>query len=410
MAYIPRHLEDSLLSVNQSFGSLLVSGQPGAGKTTMLQHLAAQESHGRRYVTLDDLKVRELAKNDPRLFLQRYAPPLLIDEVQHAPGLFPYIKMHIDTYHRPGDFWMASSHIYRLMRNVRESLAGRVAILNLPPLSHREMTGSPCLPFPIEKGLVASTDNWIALPPPALFKRLWLGSMPALVSNPATDWESFYPSYVSTLIERDARNLDGKMDVLKFHRFMTTIAAKATQPLDIKVLAGEASISLRVAKGWFNILETLGIVFMLSPYTSATLKNGRKTPKVYFYDTGLICHLMGWTSPEVAKYGFMGRAVLENFTISEIAKNHLNAGHASLWWLSYYKGNSHQEIHVITEKNGQTFPLTISKSTSPDKHLTRIFQDIDNAGLDRGTSTLCCLAEKPGILDDGTLIVPIGML
>ena len=138
MSYITRHLEDVVIRLSKSFPAILLTGPRQTGKTTMLQMLAKKENIGRRYITLDDLVAREMAQNDPALFLQIYEPPVLIDEIQYAPKLFTYIKMHIDSYHNPGDFWMTGSQVFSLMRGVQESLAGRVAILHMSPMSQRE--------------------------------------------------------------------------------------------------------------------------------------------------------------------------------------------------------------------------------------------------------------------------------
>ena len=147
MKYISRHMENRILELSKSYSAILLTGPRQAGKTTMLRELAEKENIGRRYVTLDNLSERDLAKNDPALFLQLHKPPVLIDEVQYAPELFTYVKIHIDEHHKPGDFWMTGSQIFRLMRGVQESLAGRVALLHMSPMSQREIVGSPCVPF-----------------------------------------------------------------------------------------------------------------------------------------------------------------------------------------------------------------------------------------------------------------------
>ena len=147
MEYISRHMESRILEISKSYSAILLTGPRQAGKTTMLRTLAEKENIGRRYVTLDDLTERDMAKNDPALFLQLHRPPVLIDEVQYAPELFTYIKIYIDEHHNPGDFWMTGSQIFRLMRGVQESLAGRVALLHMSPMSQREIVGAPCVPF-----------------------------------------------------------------------------------------------------------------------------------------------------------------------------------------------------------------------------------------------------------------------
>ena len=227
MAYISRHMENQILSLSKSYSAILVTGPRQAGKTTMLRALAEREGRGREYVTLDDLATRDMAKNDPALFLQLHQPPVLIDEVQYAPELFTYIKIHIDKHHNPGDFWMTGSQIFRLMRGVQESLAGRVALLHMSPMSQREIIGAPCAPFTTELDRLTGESRHITpVTTPELFERLWKGCMPGLVSGQYTDRNVYYSSYLSTYVERDVRELSGNIDALKFHRFVTAVAAR----------------------------------------------------------------------------------------------------------------------------------------------------------------------------------------
>ncbi|MEG0546713.1 MAG: ATP-binding protein, partial [Oscillospiraceae bacterium] len=327
MKYINRHMEQCVLELSRSYSAILLTGPRQSGKTTMLKMLAEKENIGREYVTLDDLTARDMAKNDPALFLQLHKPPLLIDEVQYAPELFTYIKIYVDEHQNPGDFWMTGSQIFRLMRGVQESLAGRVALLHMSPMSQREITGKSCVPFITDfDKLLNESKNFSPLATPELFERIWYGSMPGLVSGKYTDRNMYYSSYLSTYVERDVRELSGNIDALKFNRFVTAVAARTSQLLNYNALAEDADIDIQTSKSWINILETLGIIFLLHPYSNNVLKRTIKTPKVYFYDTGLVCYLTKWSSPEVAESGAMNGALLENFTVSEIMKSYQNAG------------------------------------------------------------------------------------
>ncbi len=409
MAYINRHLEKRILDLSRSFSSILLTGPRQAGKTTMLRALAEKENAGRRYVTLDDLTTRDMAKNDPALFFQMYPPPVLIDEVQYAPELFTYIKIHIDRNHRPGDFWMTGSQVFRLMRGVQESLAGRVALLHMSPLSQREITGNPCSLFTMDfDHLLAEQAKTTPVTTPGMFRRIWKGSMPGLVSGQFPDRDIYYSSYLATYIERDVRDISGNIDALKFNRFVTAAAARTAQLLNYKALADDADIDLPTAKDWINILETLGIIFLLHPYSNNVLKRTIKTPKVYFYDTGLVCYLTKWSSPEVAENGAMNGALLENFTVSELMKSYQNAGLEP--YLYFYRDRDTKEIDVIMERDGRLFPLEIKKTASPDKRLTRVFRVIDKSPLQRGTGAVLCMAEKFSAFDRDNLIVPIWMI
>lgn len=409
MEYIRRHMESRILELSKSYSAILLTGPRQAGKTTMLRSLAEKENLGRKYVTLDDLTERDMAKNDPALFLQLHKPPVLIDEVQYAPELFTYIKIHIDENHNPGDFWLTGSQVFRLMRGVQESLAGRVALLHLSPLSQREIIGAPCVPFKTDfDRLLAEQDRIQPVTTPELFARLWRGSMPGLISGQTPDRNIFYSSYLSTYVERDVRDLSGRVDAMKFNRFVTAVAARCSQLLNYNALVEDADIDMPTAKAWVNILETLGIIFLLYPYSNNVLKRTIKTPKVYFYDTGLVCYLTRWSSPEVAESGAMNGALLENFTVSEIMKSYQNAGLEP--YLYFYRDRDAKEIDVVLEGDGKLCPLEIKKTAAPDKRLTRVFSVIEKSPLQLGTGAILCMADHFSALDRENLIVPIWMI
>lgn len=409
MEYISRHMESKILELSKSYSAILLTGPRQAGKTTMLRSLAEKENIGREYVSLDDLNVRDMAKNDPALFLQIHKPPVLIDEVQYAPELFTYIKIQIDKYHNPGDFWMTGSQIFRLMKGVQESLAGRVALLHMSPMSRREIIGAKCVPFSTNfDKLLAESKKIAPVPTPEMFEQIWKGSMPGLISGQFTDRNIYYSSYISTYVERDVRDISGNIDALKFNRFVTAVAARTAQLLNYKALADDADIDMVTAKAWVNILETLGIIFLLHPYSNNVLKRTIKTPKVYFYDTGLVCYLTKWSSPEVAESGAMGGALLENFAVSEIMKSYQNA--ALEPYLYFYRDRDAKEIDVIIEGDGKLCPLEIKKTATPDKRIIKTFGVIDKAPLEIGTSAILCMAEQFGAFDRDNLIVPIWMI
>ena len=409
MAYIARHMEKKVLELSKSFSALLITGPRQAGKTTMLKELAKREGIGRGYVSLDDLNTRDMAKNDPKLFLQLYRPPVIIDEVQYAPELFTYIKIHVDEHHMPGAFWLTGSQIYRLMRGVQESLAGRVALLHLSPLSQREITGMPARPFAVDFDvLLAESKTILPVSMPEMYERIWKGCMPGLLSGQMSERNIFYSSYISSYIERDVREVSGTIDALKFIRFVTAAAARCSQLVNYTALAEDADINIQSAKSWLNILETLGIVFLLHPYSNNVLKRTIRTPKLYFYDTGLVCYLTRWSSAEVAESGAMSGALLENFTVSELMKGYQNAGLSP--YLYFYRDRDSKEIDVILEGNGKLYPLEIKKTATPDCRMVRTFDVIEKSPLTRGTGAVLCMAQEFSAFDRDDLIVPIWMI
>lgn len=409
MAYIARHMEQKILDLSKSFSALLITGPRQAGKTTMLKELAAREGIGRNYVSLDDLNTRDMAKNDPKLFLQLHKPPIIIDEVQYAPELFTYIKIHVDEHHMPGAFWLTGSQIYRLMRGVQESLAGRVALLHLSPLSQREITGIQAKPFNVDfDALLAESKTISPVSVTEMYERIWKGCMPGLLSGQQSERDIFYSSYISSYIERDVRELSGTIDALKFNRFVTAAAARCSQLVNYTALAEDADIEIQTAKSWLNILETLGIVFLLHPYSNNVLKRTIRTPKLYFYDTGLVCYLTRWSSAEVAESGAMSGALLENFTVSELMKSYQNVGLTP--YLYFYRDRDAKEIDVILEGNGKLFPLEIKKTATPDKRIVRTFDVIEKSPLERGTGAVLCMAQEFSAFDRENLIVPVWMI
>ena len=408
--YITRHMEKPVMELNEQYPVLLLTGPRQVGKTTMLEHLIEVEGKGRKKVSLDDLTLRELAKTDPKMFFQLYQPPLLIDEVQYAPELFPYIKIMVDERHQPGDFWLTGSQLFKMMEGVQESLAGRVALLHLSPLSQSEiMKRPPEPPFSLELPLLSERQNGRQmLNTPEVFQRIHQGGMPALVTGTYSNASIFYSSYIDTYMERDVRRLSNDIDSLKFLRFLRSVAARTSQQVNYKGIADDAEIDQTTAKNWLHVLEALGIIFLLEAYSNNVLKRTVSTPKLYFYDSGIVCYLTRWSSPETAMEGAMSGALLENYTVAEIIKTYQNAGQEP--FLYYYRDKDAREIDLILERDGKLFPIEIKKMASPPKKLTKVFDLIDKSPLQRGTGAILCMADQLGAFDQNNLIVPISLI
>lgn len=408
--YITRHMEKPVMELNEQYPVLLLTGPRQVGKTTMLEHLIEVEGKGRKKVSLDDLTLRELAKTDPKMFFQLYQPPLLIDEVQYAPELFPYIKIMVDERHQPGDFWLTGSQLFKMMEGVQESLAGRVALLHLSPLSQSEiMKRPPEPPFSLELPLLSERQNGRQmLNTPEVFQRIHQGGMPALVTGTYSNASIFFSSYIDTYMERDVRRLSNDIDSLKFLRFLRSVAARTSQQVNYKGIADDAEIDQTTAKNWLHVLEALGIIFLLEPYSNNVLKRTVSTPKLYFYDSGIVCYLTRWSSPETAMEGAMSGALLENYTVAEIIKTYQNAGQEP--FLYYYRDKDAREIDLILERDGKLFPIEIKKMASPPKKLTKVFDLIDKSPLQRGTGAILCMADQLGAFDQNNLIVPISLI
>jgi predicted AAA+ superfamily ATPase len=410
MSYIKRSMEEVFLGLSREYPAILMTGPRQVGKTTLLQKLAAEQGEEREYISLDDLNERSLAKTDPAMFFQVHKPPVFIDEVQYAPELFPYIKLHIEKHHKPGDFWLTGSQLFKLMKGVQESLAGRVALLHLSTLSQQEICQSgDATPFRVDFDWLATRQSSRqAASVSAIYERIFAGGMPALISGKYTNRAAFYQSYIGTYLDRDVKELSGTIDSLKFLNFITATAALTGQLVNYKAIADDCEIDQSTAKSWLRILETLGIIFYLHPYSNNTLKRTIKTPKLYFFDSGLVAYLTRWSSAETLQSGAMNGAILENYVVSEIVKGYQNAGIEP--YLYYYRDKDNKEIDILLESDGKLFPLEIKKTATPGSQLARVFKVIDKSTMARGSGAVLCMAEKLGALDRDNLVVPVWLV
>ena len=420
MAYIKRAAEDTIAKLSKMFPVLLVTGPRQVGKTTLLQELARrQQDEGveRKYVTLDDPDIRYLAKHDPSLFLQRYTPPVLIDEIQYATELLPYIKMSVDRSKRKGDYWITGSQVFRLMQNVSESLAGRVGIVNLLGLSDAEIYGEPSEPFHTDaKQLMKRLSVRRKRELNEIYRRIFKGSMPELYADENVDWETYYRSYVDTYLQRDIRDLAQVADEMLFYNFMTVVAANTSKPVVYEEIASAAGVSAPTAKKWLSILVSSHIISLVQPYHNNALKRVVKMPLVHFLDTGLAAYLLKWGNPEALERGAMSGAFFESYVFSEIYKSYLNAGKEPP--IFYYRDKDQKEIDLLLYQNGVLSPIEIKKSASPGKTAIKNFKVLNSAANDAdfkeletlkveiGFGSVICMANDLLPIDEKNWYVP----
>jgi predicted AAA+ superfamily ATPase len=407
MAYISRDIEDTILEATESYSALLVTGPRQVGKSTTLRHLAEQD---RREITLDDLEARRLARTDPELFLSIYKPPLLIDEVQYAPQLFSRIKIEIDNGAAPGSYWMTGSQPFRLMELAQESLAGRAAILHMTSLSQREIYGgNKKEPFTLD--LAALSKRKAGRKPidmPEQFERIWKGSLPAHVSGKHPARELFYSSYLQTYIGRDIKDMFGEVDSLSFADFIRAAACRAGQMLNVHSIALDVGVSDDTAKRWLGLLEKSDVIFYLRPFSNNLLKRTVKTPKMYFFDTGLVAYLTRYSSPEILMNGAINGAILENYVVAEIYKSYSNKGLEAI--CHYYRDKDSKEIDLVMEGDGELHPMEIKKTAAPKAELANAFKLLDKANAARGNGAVICTKKELSAVDRNTLIVPIWII
>lgn len=407
MRYIKRDIEEKIRSLNEEYACILITGPRQVGKTTVLRAIM---DDSRTYVTLDDMEERALAKRDPAMFLQLHDTPIFIDEVQYAPELFSVIKMAIDNGATPGSFWLTGSQAFRMMELAQESLAGRVAVLHMPSLSQHEIYGSgECTPFTVDlPALKARKQTHLPADIAAIYERIWNGSMPGLVSGKYTDRDVFYSSYAQTYIDRDVTEQIQLTDKLLFRDFIRAAACRAGQMLNIHDIASDVGVSNDTAKRWLQVLEKSDIIFLLRPYSNNLLKRTVQTPKMYFFDTGLVAYFTRYSSPEILANGAINGAILENYVVAEIRKTYMNCGKECLMW--YYRDKDSNEIDLVIESDGELHPLEVKRSVNPGTELIRAFAILDKGSVPRGVGAILCMRPELSAIDARHLIVPIWMI
>lgn len=403
-----RTLQNTILQVSNTFPVLLLTGPRQVGKTTLL---TVCEDEGRNYVTLDDLDQRYLAQTDPALFLQTHKTPLLIDEVQYAPQLFSYIKMAVDREKQNGMFWLTGSQKFHLMKGITESLAGRVAILDLLGLSQKEIEGKAAAQQPF-----LPTNEWIDLVAgdatnftvDKIYQRIWQSSFPALWNNQDISREIFYNSYLQTYIERDVKDILRVGNELTFYNFIRAVAARTGQLLNYADLARDVDVDQKTAKSWLSVLETSGLVKLLEPYHNNITKRIIKTPKLYFLDTGLVAFLTGWDSPVSLEAGAMNGAMLETFVFAEILKSYWHNGRYPN--LYFYRDADQKEVDFVFEQNMTLYPVEVKKSATPSLTSVKSFECLKRLKKKVGHGVVLCLREGHIPLSQDVTAVNIGYL
>ena len=408
MIYIERALERKFLRMSSFFKAVLVTGARQVGKTTMLKHLA--EGQNRTYISMDNTMARTLAQTDPVLFFQTYKPPIIIDEIQKAPELFEQIKIMCDETEERGLFWLTGSQQYKMMKNISDTLAGRIGILELYSFSKNEVDGETftnkmdfslsCL---LERQKMAKKNDIVDV-----FEHIWRGGMPDALKADNEQRQEYFNSYIETYLMRDVAEAGGITDSVRFRKFLNACAALTAEQVNYKILAEAAEISQPTAKEWLRILQGLGIVYLLQPFANNELKRLTKTPKLYFCDTGLCAYLSMWLTRDTLMQGAASGHYFENYVVIELLKNFsYSADKANL---TYYRDSNAKEIDVIVEENGLAHPLEIKKSANPDRREIKKYDVLDKTTLERGSGGIVCMCEEVIPIDQKNCFIPCNLI
>ena len=405
-----RCIENTFRELNNEKLLLLLEDQRQSGKTTLLKQLALPN---RKYADLAEPALRSMANEEPVLFLQRYAPPVLIDNIQYAPELVPVIKDYALKHGKPGDFWLiAPKEDAETITAIMQELGDKIACLELCGLSSGELDGRESTPFIPDMQLLAGRmQNPVPHSVVEIYERIWRGDKPAMY-NEGADWQAFYAKLVQDILQRDIRNFVQLNDEMKFYRFLCAAASQTAKLLNYAVMAKETGISIPTAKQWLGILEKMGIVYLLQPAASEGVKYVVKTPKMYFTDTGLAAYLLRWNTADALEMGAMSAEFFETWVINEVYKSYAASGEKAP--LYYYRNFNGKEIELLILHNGVLYPCVISKSAQVQKMYKR-FNIIEAAfggctEVKTATGSVICLVPEFGIDKNNIMYIPAWMI
>lgn len=398
---LEREMSQKIKKINDVRKVLLLTGPRQVGKTTLFKMLKEKE---RNYISLDDLNIRKVAQDDPKLFMMTYKPPIIIDEIQYAPNLLSYIKLDVDNSDKKGTYWLTGSQKFHLMKGVSESLAGRVSILEINSLSYAEKKGFKSDIFDPRKLIKKFEVN-----PKEIFEEIFKGGMPEYYLNNISR-NDFFADYIKTYIERDVRDLTQVGNIVAFEKFLVSVAARNGELLNYKSISEDAGIDEKTAALWMSILVSSDIVYLLQPYLSSELKRVTKTPKIIFMDTGLCSYLCKWESAETLMNSSVAGHYFESFIISELIKNKRNSNSDFNYDIYFYRDRDGKEIDLLIYFNNTLYPFEIKKTANPNKEMIKNFSVLKNTKKDIGKGGVICLYPDIYPLDENNNVIPISCI
>lgn len=404
--YINRMIEKTITKLEKMYKAILITGPRQSGKTTFLSNY----KHNITLLNFDDPVLRENILNEPNTFFKQYSLPLILDEIQRVPEIFLPLKFQIDKSDKKAQCYLSGSQSFLLMKNVSESLTGRLGIINLLGLSQKEKFNidSNNEFYPDDKFLNNAKN--ISISYDEIWEEILRGGSPALFSNIDYDKKIFWQNYISEYLDRDVRDLSQVGNLLTFHKFMQLLASQVSNLLNMSRIASDLKINVHTVEHYLSILQTSNIIYILQPYSNNLSTRLIKTPKIYFLDTGLLCYLLGWEDSKTLRNGPMAGQILENYVVTEIIKSFYNALNNNPR-IYFYRDKDMKEIDLLIEKNNTIYPIEIKKHADPSIDDIRHFKVLDKfTNVTIGQGALISFYDNIINITNNVVNVPISYL
>lgn len=411
---IYRNIVSAIKEAISHYPITLLTGPRQVGKSTLLYHSLQEEGYD--YISLDDSLTLALAKRDPRTFLQMHKAPLIIDEVQKAPQLFPELERIVNESRLKkgnalsnGLYVLSGSRREGLLQSSKESLSGRVAILEMSDLSLDEIHERKSEPFSVDAEKAYTRSKDFVIDEAKAFELIVRGFFPVLYQDTKMKESLFYSSYVTTYLEKDLKELLSINDELAFIQFLQILASNTGEELVYDNYAKQVGVATNTIKSWISILVKTGIIYLVEPYNETSIvKRAVKRPKMYFFDTGLACHLCGIDSPETLQRSFLKGRFFETFIYNEIRKSYIESGINQKFY--YYRDAEQNEIDMVLLRGGKLSCIEIKTGQSFHRSYQKAFQKLANTKYERGKDAIICTVDQLSVTEDGTYLIPISSI
>lgn len=406
---IPRTIEASVRKSVTQWPVTLITGARQVGKSTLCDLIG--KDLGFNYVSLDDPRERRTAVSDPAMFLKLHPCPLIIDEVQYAPELFDEIehivnKQKLETGNNYGMFILTGSHAYNLMGGVTQSLAGRVNIVEMSPLSMSEIHGEEEIPFKVDIERIAKRTSTYRIEPQELYKKIIRGMYPELHDNPDKDAENFYMNYVETYLEKDVSMIINIQDKTKFSDFLSVLASLTGQELVYETISKAIGVTAKTVKSWISVLVTGHIIKLIQPFNDTSMiKRIVGHPKIYFADTGLACYLMGLHDAETLSKGIYKGRLVETYIINEIMKSYSNNSTGCGFF--HYRDSNKNEIDLIMLRDARVDLIECKSGVTFSSSDVKAFSQMKRSKYDIAGSCVICNTDTVYPISENVFALPI---